>query len=70
MTNIKQKSRYYTIMDLENVSGLIRYLYEKQEAIATELKDNVMPSYNHLKNNLDELELAGLIIKEEKRFQD
>ena len=61
MSKINQESKYRTVLDSENVSGILLYLRDHKEAVATELRDNVVPTYNRLKDTMKELNEAGLV---------
>lgn len=63
MKMVNRKS-YNTVLDLGNVPGILLYLLDHDEAVATELKDNVLATYNRLKNTMADLVDAGLVDEE------
>lgn len=60
MIKVKEGERYCNIMDLENVSGILRYLSEHNEAAAVELRV-IIPTYERMKRTVESMRDIGLV---------
>lgn len=60
MRKVKEGKRYCNIMDLENVSGILRYLSEHDEAAAIDLR-MVIPTYERMKRTMEAMRDSGLV---------
>lgn len=57
---LKNKKRYSNIMDTENVAGLLRFLNQKGESSAVDLRA-VVPTYERMKRTLESMSKDGLV---------
>lgn len=60
MKKVIRDPEYSTVLDLDHVSSLIRFLYENEEAMAFELR-NIVPTYEKMKRTMEELKENGLV---------
>ena len=60
MRKVKEGQRYCNIMDLENVSGILRYLSEHDEAAAVDLRA-IVPTYERMKRTVESMRDCGLV---------
>lgn len=55
------RETYNSVLDLGNVPGILLYLLDHESAVVTEIKNNVLATYNRLKDTMDALENEGLV---------